>query len=45
MNKGKRWFLLDTITAVGCTAVIFAVGFAAGYGVASWMLAIMGLLR
>jgi len=44
MNEGKRWFLFDTTTAVGFTAVIFFVGFAAGYGVASWMLAIRGLL-
>jgi len=44
MNEGKRWFLFDTRTAIECTAVIFAVGFAAGYGVASWMLAIRGLL-
>ena len=44
MRTNKTWYLMDIQTVAGCTAVIFAVGFAAGYGVASWMLAIRGLL-
>ena len=39
----KKWYLLDTQTALGCTLAIFATGFAVGYGVAVWVMSIRGL--